>query len=241
MFKKLFVITVSLFIASSVFAADLSLDDIIAKIQSNQSKIHDMYAETTTTITSNMVMPGQESKGPQKMVQKAKMWTKGKDKSRIEMLSPTRQTTITYGDKMTIINPDTGQTITQDLSKMRAQSGMSGGSMDLSKALDYFDLSVDQKDNQYVIAGKPKQDNKFLGKMEFYIDADRWLPVKILMYDPKGKVMSRSEIEYAEFSGIWTPIRNVSDVNSPMGKMSIEMKYENVKINQGVKDSEFKI
>ena len=88
-----------LFIPSVAFAADLGLDDIIQNIQSNQSKVKDMYAETTTTITSSIAMPGSESKGPQKMVQKGKIWTKGESKSKIEMLSPTRQVTITNGDQ----------------------------------------------------------------------------------------------------------------------------------------------
>ena len=88
-----------LFIPSVAFAADPGLDDIIQNIQSNQSKVKDMYAETTTTITSSIAMPGSESKGPQKMVQKGKIWTKGESKSKIEMLSPTRQVTITNGDQ----------------------------------------------------------------------------------------------------------------------------------------------
>ena len=73
MLKKLSSSLLVIFIASSLvsplFAADLSLDDLINKIQSNQSKIHDMYAETETTIVSNMAIPGQENKGPQKMIQ----------------------------------------------------------------------------------------------------------------------------------------------------------------------------
>lgn len=47
---------VSLSLAAS-FAGDLSLDDLIGKMQANQKKIHDMYAETTTIITSNLAMP----------------------------------------------------------------------------------------------------------------------------------------------------------------------------------------
>ena len=35
-------------------AADLTLDEVIAKMQGNQAKIKDMYAETTTKITSNI-------------------------------------------------------------------------------------------------------------------------------------------------------------------------------------------
>ena len=249
------------FLVSLSYAVDLTLRDLFNKIQSNQSKIKDMYAETTTTITSSISMPGAESKGPQKMVQKGKMWMKGKDKSKIEMLSPMKQITITNGDQMAIINPVTGQKMVQDLSKIRGQ-GIKGsrdqGAMDLEKALEYFDLKVRKLDalkpgnlsaeggsasggETYVIEGVPKEANKFLGKMEFYVDSDRWLPVKIMMYDPKGKIVSQSAIEYGEFSGAWTPIKNISDVNSPMGKMNLEMKYENIKINQGVSDSKFKI
>lgn len=200
-----------------------------------------MYAETTTTITSNIAMPGAKDKGPQKMVQKAKMWTKGQDKSRIEILSPTRQTTITNGDKMTIINPDTGQIFTQDLSKMREQSGIpKGGSMDLSKALDNFDLSVEQRNDLYVITGKPKQANKFLGKMEFYIEHERWLPVRILMYTPADKVMSTTEMNYEEISGIWVATETSSSAITPMGVIKTIMVFKNIKINQGMSDSEFR-
>lgn len=240
-------------LASASFAADLSavasakadpsLDEVINKIQSNQSKIHDMYAETTTTITSNMAMPGQESKGPQKMVQKAKMWTKGQDKSKIEMLSPMKQTTITNGDKMAIINPETGQKMVQDLKKLKGQGpgGKGQGEMNLDKAKEFFDLSVAMKGDAYVITGIPKKDNKFLGKMEFYVDSTNWIPVKILMYDAKGKLMSQSEIEYKEISGAWVPVKNVSNVTTPMGKMNMEMEFENIKVNKGIGDGEFKV
>lgn len=234
-------ILLSFLLAYPSFSENLSLQDIIQNIQSNQSQIKDMYAETTATITSNMAMPGQESKGPQKIVQKGKMWTKGQDKSKIEMLSPIRQITITNGDKMTIINPDSGQTITQDLAKIREKSGIpKSGSMDLSKALDNFDLSVEQGDNQYVIIGKPKQANKFLGKMEFYIDPERWLPVKILIYTPADKIMNTTEMDYKKISGIWVAVETSSAAITPMGVIKTAIVFENIKINQGISNSEFK-
>jgi len=228
---------------SSVASAkgDLSLQDIIQNIQSNQSQIKDLYAETTTTITSNMALPGAKDKGPQAMVQKGRMWTKGRDKSKIEIISPTRQTTITNGDKITIINPDSGQTFTQDLSKMREQAGIpKGGSMDLSKALDSFYMSIEQREDQYVLIGKPKQPNKFLGKMEFYIDVNRWLPVKILIYTPTDKIMNITEMDYKEISGIWITVETSSTAITPMGAIKTQMVLENIKINQGISDSEFK-
>jgi outer membrane lipoprotein-sorting protein len=240
--KKLFAGIVCLVIVcvSVALASDLTLDDVIKNLQVNQAKIKDMYAETETTITSNMALPGQESKGPQKMVQKSKMWAKGQSKSRIEVVSPSKQVTITNGDIITIINQDTGQSFTQDLSKTREKAGLpGGGSMELAKALDYFDLSVTQKDGQYVISGKPKQVNKFLGRMEFYIDSDRWLPVKIIMYTPANKVMSTTEMRYKKISDIWIATETSSAATTPMGAIKTEMVLENIKINQDISDSEF--
>lgn len=226
-----------------VLAADLSLDDLINRIQGNQKKIHDMYAETTTIITSSMAMPGSAGKGPQRMTQKGKMWTKGEDKSKLEMISPMKQVSITNGDKMAIINPESGQKIVQDLKKMREKAGMSGSSnqMSLDKAKEFFDLSTSKKGDDYVITGVPKKENKFLGKMEFYVDPDKWVPVKILMYDAKGKPMSQSVIEYQKISDIWIPVKNVSNVTTPAGTMKVEMEFANVKINRGISDREFAV
>jgi outer membrane lipoprotein-sorting protein len=223
----------------------LSLKDLLEKVQANQKKIKDMYAETTTTITSNMTVPGSTQKGPQTMVQKGKMWTKGEDKSKVEMISPTRQITITNGDQMAIINPETGQKFVQDLAKLREKQGgmaQSSKQMDLEKAMEYFDLSVEQTEKGgYIITGVPKEDNKFLSKMDFHIDSVRWVPVKILMYGVEDKLMSRSEIEYKQISGVWVPMRNVSDVNTPMGRMNVEMVFEKVKVNEGIEDKEFAV
>ncbi|OGB90163.1 hypothetical protein A2625_04190 [candidate division WOR-1 bacterium RIFCSPHIGHO2_01_FULL_53_15] len=228
---------------SASLAAPLSLNEVIKNLQSNQSKIKDMYAETKTTITSNMVMPGQETKGPQKMVQKGKMWTKGESKSKIEMLSPMKQTTVTNGDKMAIINPETGQKMVQDLKRLKGQGtgGKGQESMSLEKAKEFFDLSVAEKDGGYVITGVPKKDNKFLGKMQFFVDPTKWVPVKIVMYDAKGKPMSQSEIEYKKVSDIWVPEKNKSLVTTPMGKMEVEMEFSNIKVNKGISDGEFKV
>jgi len=232
-----------LLMASLVSAADLTLEELMTKAQTNQKLIKDMYAETETTMISNMKMPGQASKGPQKMVQTGKMWTKGNDKSKIEMLSPTKQTTIRNGDKMAIINPETGQKMVQDLSKIKGQGsrGMGQEGMSLEKAMEYFSLSVKRDGDNYVVVGVPRDNNKFMSKMEFYIESSRWLPTKILMYGGDGKLLSQSIIEYEKIFEVWVPTKNISSVNTPMGKMDVEMIYKNVKVNQGIKDSVFKI
>ena len=237
------VILFSFLIVLSASSSDLALDDVIKNIQSNQSKIKDMYAETTTIITSNIKMPGAAEKGPQKMVQKGKMWSKGEGKSKIEMISPMKQVTITNGDKMAVIYPETGQKVIQDLKKLRDKSGMSDASkqMSLEKAKEFFDLSAKAKDNGYVITGIPKKENKFLDKMEFYVDGEKWVPIKILLYGPKDKLISQSEIEYQKISDVWVPVKNLSNISTPAGTMKVEMEFSNIKINKGISDKEFNI
>jgi outer membrane lipoprotein-sorting protein len=240
--KKLF-LAVCFFLAIQFLASaqDLTVEDVIQKLQANQSKIQDMYAETTTTIISNISVPGAKDKGPQEMTQKGRIWTKG-NKSKMEQLSPTKQITINDGKQMAVINPDTGQKYVQDLRKLQGGGvpNQAGGT-DFEKAKEYFEFSVKRGGTGYIITGVPRKQNKFLGKMEFYVDSDKWVATRIMMYGAKDKLMSQSEIEYEEISGVWVPTKNVSSVNSPIGKMNIEMVYENVRVNKGMSDGEFKI
>lgn len=225
------------------FAGEMSVKDLVSKIQSNQSKISDMYAETVTTITSSLAMPGSSGKGPQTMVQKGKIWNKGKDKSKVEMLSPMKQITITNGDKMAIINPETGQKMVQDMKKMRQAKGVAEPQreMNFEKALEYFDLSMAKKSDNYVITGVPKEANKFFGRMEFVVDSAKMIPTSIMMYDPKGRLISQSTIEYQKIADVWIPVKNLSNVTTPAGKMKVEMEFVNIKVNKGIGDDVFKV
>ncbi|NQS90154.1 outer membrane lipoprotein carrier protein LolA [Patescibacteria group bacterium] len=239
--KKIFIFCFAIFVCGSIANA-LTMGELLVKIQDNQTKINDMYAETTTTISSQLTVTGNQ-KGAQKIIQEGRMWTKG-DKSKIEMISPTHQITINNGEKIAIISPDTGQKFVQDLSdKSGSQFGGSSSSqMNLDKAEEYFSLSVTQNaSGDYVVTGVPRESNKILGKVEFYVDPSLWLPNKILMYSPQGMLISQSEIKYQKISGIWVPLQNISDVNTPAGSMHIEMEFSNVKVNDGIDDSEFKI
>lgn len=230
-------IFITCILVSSSFSAELSLEDIISKIQVNQTKIKDMYAETTTTITSDSNRISTNGEKPKKIVQKRKTWTKDKDKSKIEMLSPTRQITITNGNKMMIKNLDTGH---KTIKELKRDSNL--GNVDLDKVKEHLDLSMRKTENGgYIVTGVPKKENKFVKKMEFYIDPERWLLVKVLIYGPGEKLISQSDIEYQKISDAWVPKKNVSNVNSPMGKMNVETVFTLVKINEGIDDEVFRI
>ena len=230
----------------SAEAQGAKAEALLAKIKSAQSAIKDLQADTTTTITSNISLPGAASKGPQTMTQKGRMWQKGRNKSKVEMTEPKKQTTITNGNIMTIIDPSSGRKIVQDMSKIRGQGpGAKGQGMDATKALDYFDLTVTEHGTiEYIITGRPKEANQFLGRMDFIIDAEKYVPVRIAMYTPKGTLMSLSEMEYAEIEvstgeAVWVPKKIRSIVTMQMGSVNTEMVYENIKVNQGIKDEIF--
>lgn len=251
MFKKLasMIVIISL-LAPAAFTAtsEVSATDLIAKMKSQQALIQDLQADTTTTITSNISIPGAPSKGPQTMTQTGHIWQKGKDKSKVEITSPMKQVTITNGSMMTIISPDSGQKVTQDLSKM--QGAGKGQGIDQTKALDYFNLSVTKTEGAtgesdiYVISGTPKTSNQFLGRMDFFIDAEKYIPLRIAMYTPKGALMSLSEIKYepvavSSTETAYVPQKITSLVTMSMGSVNTEMVYENIAVNQGIDDSVF--
>lgn len=251
MFKKLAPMIVTVFLlAPTAFPAtvEVSATDLIAKMKTQQDLVKDLQADTKTTITSNISIPGAPSKGPQTMVQTGHIWQKGRDKSKVEITSPMKQVTITNGSMMTIISPDSGQKVTQDLSKM--QGAGKGGGMDATKALDYFNLSVTKTEGVtgesgiYVISGAPKESNQFLGRMDFFIDAEKYIPLRIAMYTPKGALMSLSEIEYepvaiSSTETVYVAKKIKSLVTMQMGSVNTEMVYEDIKVNKGISDSVF--
>lgn len=232
-------------VLSASFAQEMpSAEAIIARIKSAQFAVKDLSADTKTIITSNITLPGTESKGPQTVTQIGHIWTKGQNLSKMEITSPAHQITITKGTLMTIISPVTGRKFTQDLSKIQGE-GIKGQGLNAANALDYFNLTVEKAGTEeYVISGVPREKNQFLGRMDFIIDIARNVPVRITMYNPQGALLSLSELEYMQFEiatgeVVYVPKKIKSTVTMSMGSVNSDMEYSNIIVNQGIKDSVF--
>lgn len=227
-------------VPSVVAGPDPKLENLISKLRENQDKIQDMSATIVTTIKSDM-------KEKRTMEQKGTIQTKGKDKTRMEMITPMKQISITNGDKMAMINPETGQKFVQDLKKLKKQTGkqdLSGSPIDQTKILDYFNLSMKEEgifQKSYVITGTPKEKNQFMGKIVFFVDAGRNVPTKIEIYNPQGKLISSTDMEYVKIKGLWVVSKTSSSMTIPGGKMDVSMRFEDVKINEGIPDSVFDV
>lgn len=221
--------------ASSVWAAlDPAVEDLLAKIKSNQSQIKDMSADVLTVMKS----------GGKSMEQKGKIWIKGDTKSRMESSTPMNTVTVVNGDKRLLVNQDTGERLVQDMKKMREKSGemdFGNSPTDQTKALEYFNLKLKKEGNDYVIEGTPKKANVMLGKVVFEVEGARYLPTKISIYNPKGALVSSSTIEYQKLKNIWVIKENKAMVKTPQGSMNLTMSFNNVRINEGISDSQFKV
>lgn len=239
--KRALVFVLILCLALPALSA-VDVEDLITKIRATQDKVEDLEADVVTKMSSTM-------KDGKDMEQKAHLWVKGQGKAKMEVFSPQKQITITDGSKMAVINPETGQKYVQDMSEKKGMaSGVGEGSLiDQTKVFDYFDLEVEEKKGflggvkEYIITGTPKEANKFLGKMVFIIDAKNYIPKKIEIFNPKGSKISTTTLEYKKIKGVYVPQKNVSVVSLPGGQMKVEMEFKDLKVNQGIPDSVFKI
>ena len=69
MLKKIALVSIfCLAVSVPICSADISLKELVDKVQAGQLKIQDMYAESTTKITSNLQLSGEKGKA-QSMVQ----------------------------------------------------------------------------------------------------------------------------------------------------------------------------
>jgi len=233
--KKLAVLLILLLMGSTVWAAlDPAIEDLLGKIKSNQSQIKDMSADILTIMKS----------GGKQMEQKGKIWIKGDNKSRMESSTPVNTVTVVNGDKRLLINQDTGERLVQDMKKLREKTGemdFGNSPTDQTKALEYFNLKLRQEGQNYIIEGTPKKPNIMLGKVIFEIEEARHLPVKISIYNPKGALVSSSTIEYQKIKNIWVIKENKAMVKTPQGSMNLTMSFNNVKINEGISDNQFKV
>jgi len=231
--KKIVVLVLGLlFLSSSVFAVSLTPADVIAKIRDNQNKIQDLSAQITTTIKSD--------KEKKSMEQKGVIMVKGNDKSRMEMLSPMAQLTVTNGDKMMITNPATGK----KFGKQTGQSDVGQNPLDQTKILDSLNLSMEEKGfffKSYVITGTPKKQNAMMGKIKFYVDGGKFVPTKLEIYNSQDKLVTASDINYTKIKDIWVISQNSSWIDVPGGKVTISMKFSDVKVNEGIDDKVFEI
>ena len=91
----------------------------------------------------------------------------------------------------------------------------------------------------YVLELKPKKDIETYGKLIVYVNKKEYYPDKIEYFDKKGTKIKEAVYKYKKIGNYW-----VADVvvMTDLGKKSKStIKMTNIKINQGLKDSDFTV
>jgi outer membrane lipoprotein-sorting protein len=219
----------------------ISIPDLLQKIKENQGEVITLQADMTTEITST-------NKNIPPMKQTGKLYQKHPDKSRMEMTEPIKQTTITNGTKMKIVDGASGKSFVQDLSKLKGSSGIGnpqsgmGMQQDPSKALENFNMTItSENDKEIVLVGSPKESNPYLSRMRFTFAPTTFLPTKIEVYGSQNRLLSTTTITYNHISGVYVPIENTSSIQLPQGSMNVRVQYDHVKVNEKVSDALFRV
>jgi outer membrane lipoprotein-sorting protein len=182
---------------------------ILAKVDQNM-------ASQSKKIKSKMVVHGR--RGDREIVSLG--YSQGSEKSFTEYLSPEREKgtkMLKLGDKLWIYSPSTDRTI-QLSGHMLKQSVMGSDlsyedMMEDRKLLDLYDAKLEGEDEvNSVLAWKmtltAKVDDVAYYKREIWVDKDKYVPVKELLYAKSGVLLKKTEYsDVKKVSGKWIPHR----------------------------------
>ena len=208
-------------------------------MEARQNEIQTLEADITTNVHST-------HKNFPTVRQQGKIYVKSPNRSRVEITTPYKQTTITNGNQIKVIDEESGQYQISDISEKEGAAPLlphGGGAIDPVKALEYFDLRITKNTNkEIVLEGIPKKQTPSLTKLVLTLSAEHFLPVHIALWGEEGQRISDTTITYRIISGIYVPFRNDATVLLPdANKMNVEIEFKNVAVNAPIPDEQFQI
>lgn len=247
---KIFMIIIWILgINKASLATDVTVNDVLNKMQQNIAGMNDMKAEIITTTYMGTQMGT--------MTQKMNYYFKKPDKIKIETLVPMKQTMIIVGENMTMKTAD-GKISTMNLKQMMGGMGMNQQyfGTDMVSMLKTYNITLnetlaDKTNNIYVLNLVPKGDTLssspmsayMPSKMEMHIDYTKGITVKTKIYGKDDALMAITEVkESKQIESVWLPVITESTAFLPTGQqVKSEMRFENVQVNVGIGDGEFEI
>jgi outer membrane lipoprotein-sorting protein len=94
-------------------------------------------------------------------------------------------------------------------------------------------------DTTYVLKVIPKGPNSKYTQLLVTVNKQHFFPEKIVYYDLQGKILKEADYQYIRIGNLWTT--RVSQMTNYRRNHSTRIINTNIKINQGLKDSEFTI
>lgn len=230
-----------------------SLPEVISTLKGNSDKVKDLQAD----VIMEMDM-GEAGKRTQEMT----VWSKGKDRMRMEMneayssrLSADslktkerlgKTTMIINGDKMLMITPEGEKRLSADSSRLTAKKAQpTPPGLDMQKGMEEFlkkneTTVLSAKDNKIVLEVIPEEKSPLMEKVELTVDMKRGVVTSQSMFSSYGT--TKMQMEYEEIKGAWVLKKVSMIIPTPVGKVGrMTVEYKNIKINQGLKDEMFEV
>lgn len=213
-----------LYFSFYVYAAEISSIDIINKVQQNFDLIQDLRANLSITATI-------EGNSSNRIIQKLRHTMKKPDKIKIEDINNNRRID-NYFNNISQNNIFMENILWPDPTLL----------FTIKSYLENFTITskYDSILNLYIIAAIPKSQTKEFPKMEWFVDYEKGVVVKILIYNVTGHLDGIIEIEYKQITDkILFPSKIIDTIIASLNTTKKEIIYENIEINTNIGDNEF--
>jgi outer membrane lipoprotein-sorting protein len=239
--KKITIIIFMFFILSPLVTLADEEEEILASALEKQN-----YQTLQAEVIVETTMEGSQ----QKMVQEYKYIVKKPDKVKMEITKPFKQTMAMSDGVMSMKMPD-GKITRQKTNEIPGMGNMNLQSMQTMEGMKEKYVIAKKKEYSkdgkgYVeIELKPKEKG-ILPQMIMVIEKGTGKVTGSKVLDEKGNVIMESENEsIEEIAGIFIPVEIRSVSKAKIGekeiKMITRMRYENVKVNEKIKEKEFEV
>ncbi|MFC1517943.1 outer membrane lipoprotein carrier protein LolA [Candidatus Margulisiibacteriota bacterium] len=237
MHKKIqILLLISIFLITSIFPCNASeVSDLIKKIQEAQPQ----YADLETKVEINTISP---LLGDKSIKQVQKIYRKGKDKERIDVIEPIKQTTIING-KYLYQKDAQGRVIKQDLEEVTSKAlGFSYSPDRIENIMKAFELTASQNADSVVLTGIPKElaADALITKVVMTFTKDTLLLNRIQAYRNQELLMT-SEMNHTLVNE--QPVLKELNTQIFMEGMPLSSQavYSEIKLDQGLADSLFEV
>jgi len=231
-----------------ILAANITVDDILNKLQQNIISMNDLKAEVSiiTSIDTKEVS-----------LEKMRFFFKKNDKFRIEHYFPSQQTIVIENNQMHYKLPDNSLTSAVLPPKINLEIPQFIFSSGIKNLLVNFNVELNinnsnELNNIFLLELTPitlplgpsfPDTSQIPSRIEATINYNFGMVTKITIYNKNNILIMENKVEnYSLISGVYIPIKLKSKILLPNGNsIEAESIYENIQINSGIADEEFEI
>ena len=106
-------------------------------------------------------------------------------------------------------------------------------------AANYTATILSINDTAYVLRLIPRNKENVYSKLIVTVNKLHYFPEKIIYYNPQGRAVKRADNQYAKIGNLW--YNRVASMTNLLKNHTTRIIDSNVKLNQGLKDSEFTV